>query len=249
MNAVTCQASGVRASTDRRPPARRRSPRPDRLGRLGLGHARARPGPARCVPELGQPDARRRSARAAPTCPAEADRPGPARRLVHRHRDQRGDDGPGRQAIRYRPISSPARSGRRRLTRLGSSTFISAMAVPGEHRAGQQQRRRRGAAQHQAGRQQDQGRAEHPLLAEPRLSGAATPENTPKHSTGMAASTDWLAADRCSAPCSSGKIGGRLVMAARMLMARTMIPAVSSAVPVPRTADARPSPPLSAAHP
>ena len=31
---------------------------------------------------------------------------------------------------RYSPISSPARSGIRRLTRLGSSTFISAMAAP-----------------------------------------------------------------------------------------------------------------------
>ena len=148
--------------------------------------------------------------------------------------------------IRYSPISRPARSGRRRLTRLGSSTFISAMAlpaitVPGSSRAD-------GAAPRTSSPAASRTRATPSTRSSPnaRLSGAAIPENRPKHSTGMAASTDWLAADRCSAPCSSGKIGGRLVIAARMLMARTMIPAVSSATPVPRTAERARSWPISA---
>ena len=64
----------------------------------------------------------------------------------------------------------------------------------------------------------------------PRLSGAATPENSPKQSTGTAASTAIDAEDRCSAADSSGKTGGRLVIAARRLIASTMMPTVSSAM-------------------
>ena len=61
-----------------------------------------------------------------------------------------------------------------------------------------------------------------------RLSQAAIPENTPKHSTGVAASTVMVAEDRCSLSCSSGKTGGKLVMAARRLKASAAIDTTSN---------------------
>ena len=61
-----------------------------------------------------------------------------------------------------------------------------------------------------------------------RLSGAATPENTPKASTGSAASADTAAGARCRRVDSSGNSGGRLVIAARRLNAIARTPATSS---------------------
>ena len=61
-----------------------------------------------------------------------------------------------------------------------------------------------------------------------RLAGAATGENTPKQSTGTAASAAIAPDGRCRADCSSGKTGGRLVIAARRLNASASRPATSS---------------------
>src|SRR5580692_6725030 len=63
-----------------------------------------------------------------------------------------------------------------------------------------------------------------------RLSGAATPEHTPKASTGSAASADSAALDRCRLSASSGNSGGRLVMAARKLKASATMPRTNTAV-------------------
>ena len=60
-----------------------------------------------------------------------------------------------------------------------------------------------------------------------RLSGAATPENTPKASTGNDARTEIPAGGRCRRPDSSGNSGGRLVIAARRLNAIASTPATS----------------------
>ena len=46
---------------------------------------------------------------------------------------------------------------------------------------------------------------------------AAKPETTPKQITGVAARTEIVALDRPRLPCSSGKTGGRLVIAPRRL--------------------------------
>ena len=124
-------------------------------------------------------------------------------------------------------MSSPARSGARRLTRLGSSTFSSAMAaaasaVPGNSSTpGATPRRIRPAASRPT--------APPSTCSSPnrRLSGAATPENTPKASTGSEASTDTSTGARCSRADSSGNSGGRLVIAARRLNAIAMTPATS----------------------
>src|SRR6202034_4026821 len=50
-----------------------------------------------------------------------------------------------------------------------------------------------------------------------RFSQAAKAETTPKQITGVAASSDSPAEDRCSRVCRSGNSGGRLVMAVRRL--------------------------------
>ena len=69
--------------------------------------------------------------------------------------------------IRYRPISSPASSGLRRLTRLGSSTLTSEIAPGGQDRAREQQHAGRGRAQPEPDREQCQGQDDDPLLADP----------------------------------------------------------------------------------
>ena len=61
------------------------------------------------------------------------------------------------------------------------------------------------------------------------LSDAAKPETTPKQMTGVAASTEIAAADRCRLPASSGKTGGRLVIAPRRLNPSAATPTISSA--------------------
>ena len=132
---------------------------------------------------------------------------------------------------RYRPIIRPARCGMRRLIRLAIKTFISAMAapattVPGNSSArGLKPRRTRPAASSSS--------AAHSTRSSPnrRLSGAAAPEKTPKHSTGTAASSASVEAETCSADSISGKIGGRLVIAARRLPASTRIATTNSAPP------------------
>ena len=110
---------------------------------------------------------------------------------------------------------SPARSGIRRLTRLGIKTFISAMAppattVPGySSTGGLSARSSRPAASSVSAAPSTRSS---PNL---RLSGAPVPENTPKHSTGMAASSESPAGEMCRAVASSGNSGGKLVIAAR----------------------------------
>ncbi len=125
-------------------------------------------------------------------------------------------------------MSSPARSGWRRLTRLGSSTLSRAMAAPASTVPGNSSAP--GAAPRRARPMASRTRAAPSTRSSPnrRASGDPAPETTPKHSTGMAASTACPAGDSPRAPCSSGNSGGRLVMAARMLAARARIPASSS---------------------
>ncbi len=72
-----------------------------------------------------------------------------------------------------------------------------------------------------------------------RLSRAARPETAPKHSTGVAARMVTVAEDSPSRVSSSGKTGGRLVMAARRLNASAVIDTTSSAA----SSDRRPGPP------
>ena len=61
-----------------------------------------------------------------------------------------------------------------------------------------------------------------------RASAAAKPETTPKQMTGVAARTETVAPDRPSRVCSSGKIGGRLVIAPRRLKPSAITPMTSS---------------------
>ncbi len=124
-------------------------------------------------------------------------------------------------------MSSPARSGARRLTRLGSSTLSSAMAaaasaVPGNSSTP-------GAAPRSSRPAASTASAPPSTRSSPnrRLSGAATPENTPNASTGRDARTEMAAGDRCRRADSSGNSGGRLVMAARRLNAIARTPATS----------------------
>ena len=113
------------------------------------------------------------------------------------------------------PISSPARSGQRRLTMLDSSTLRMAIAlaariVPGKSMA-------LGAAPRSSNPPVSTIRANSRIVSSPnrRFSQAANADTTPKQITGVAASSDSVADDRCSRVCRSGNSGGRLVMAVR----------------------------------
>jgi hypothetical protein len=115
------------------------------------------------------------------------------------------------------PISRPARSGQRRLIRLDSSTFITAMApavamVPGNSSM-------RGATARVTRPTATMMTAPSSTRSSParRASVAAKPETTPKQMTGVAASTEITAPDSPRLDCSSGKTGGRLVIAPRRL--------------------------------
>ena len=55
-------------------------------------------------------------------------------------------------------------------------------------------------------------------------------ETTPKQITGVAASRDSVADDRCRLVCSSGKIGGRLVIAVRRFSPAAATATTSSAI-------------------
>ena len=61
-----------------------------------------------------------------------------------------------------------------------------------------------------------------------RANAAANPETTPKQMTGVAARIETVAPDRPSRVCSSGKIGGRLVIAPRRLKPSAITPTTSS---------------------
>ena len=61
-----------------------------------------------------------------------------------------------------------------------------------------------------------------------RASAAAKPETTPKQMTGVAARTETVAVERCRVDSSSGKIGGRLVIAVRRLKPSAITPTTSS---------------------
>ena len=138
-------------------------------------------------------------------------------------------------------MSSPARAGARRLIMLDSRTFMIAIApqatmVPGNSMEP-------GSAPRSSRPADTRMSAPNSARSSPsrRLSHAASPETAPKHSTGVAASSVTVAEDRCSRVSSSGKTGGRLVMAARRLNASAAIDTTSSA-PV---SDRRRSPPRS----
>jgi len=63
-----------------------------------------------------------------------------------------------------------------------------------------------------------------------RFSHAAKAETTPKQITGVAASRDSVADDRCSVVCMSGKSGGTLVIAVRRLNPAAATATTSSAI-------------------
>ena len=63
-----------------------------------------------------------------------------------------------------------------------------------------------------------------------RFSQAAKAETTPKQITGVAASRDSVADDRCSWVCRSGKSGGRLVIAVRRLKPAAATATTSSVI-------------------
>jgi hypothetical protein len=129
-------------------------------------------------------------------------------------------------------MSMPACSGWRRLTRLGSSTFMRAIAPPASTVPGNSITA--GTAARSSSPPVSSSRAASRTRSSPclRLSGAARAENRPKHRTGVAARTATTALDRCSAAASSGKTGGRLVIDARRLTASTVMPTMSSAMPL-----------------
>ena len=114
-------------------------------------------------------------------------------------------------------MSSPARSGQRRLTMLESSTLrtaiaLAASAVPGNSMIS-------GAAPRSSRPAVSRTSATSRIASSPyrRFSQAAKAETTPKQITGVAARSDSPADDRCSWACRSGKSGGRLVIAVRRL--------------------------------
>jgi hypothetical protein len=124
---------------------------------------------------------------------------------------------PADSAVIYRPIRKPARSGQRRLIRLESRTFMTAMAplaaiVPGKSSAA-------GAAPRTIRPITRRTDAPSSTRSSParRASPAEKPETTPKQMTGVAARMETVALDRPRLPCSSGKTGGRLVIAPRRL--------------------------------
>jgi hypothetical protein len=127
------------------------------------------------------------------------------------------------------PMYSPARAGARRLIVLESRTFITAIApqatmVPGNSIE-------RGSAPRRSRPADSRMSAPNSTRSSPsrRFSQAARPETAPKHSTGVAARTVTVAGDSRSRASSSGKTGGRLVMAARRLNASAAIETTSRA--------------------
>jgi hypothetical protein len=124
---------------------------------------------------------------------------------------------PADSAVMYRPMSKPARSGQRRLIRLESRTFMTAMAplaaiVPGKSSAdGAAPRASSPATRTMLATSRT--RSSPARLARP----AAKPETTPKQITGVAARMEIVALDRPRLSWSSGKTGGRLVIAPRRL--------------------------------
>ena len=135
---------------------------------------------------------------------------------------------PADSAVMYMPIRKPARSGQRRLIRLDSRTFITAIAplariVPGNSRApGATARAMRPIVRAMIA--PSRTRSSPARLA--RM--AAKPETTPKQMTGVAASMEIVALDRPRLVWSSGKTGGRLVIAVRRLNPRASTPITSS---------------------
>src|SRR5579875_2486549 len=128
------------------------------------------------------------------------------------------------------PTSRPARLGQRRLTMLDSSTFriaieLAASTVPGNSIAA-------GTAPRSASPAVSTASATSRVRSSPnrRFSHAAIPETTPKQITGVAASSDKVADDRCSRAARSGNSGGRLVIAVRRFSPAADTATTSSAV-------------------
>src|SRR5215469_1405223 len=138
---------------------------------------------------------------------------------------------PAASISRYRPISTPARSGSRRFTRLGNSTFISAIAPPATMVPGNSNTEGLRLRISNPAASSNSAAASTRSSPNLRLSGAPKPEKTPKQRTGIAASTDKLDWEICRADCSSGKTGGSPVIAVRRLKASASTPTTSSAAP------------------
>jgi hypothetical protein len=114
------------------------------------------------------------------------------------------------------------------LIRLDSSTFITAMAAPARIVPGN-------SATDAAAARSSRPAASVIIAASStrsspsrRANAAAKPETTPKQITGVAARMEIVAPDRPSRVWSSGKIGGRLVIAPRRLKPSAITPMTSS---------------------
>ena len=149
--------------------------------------------------------------------------------------------------IRYRPISKPARSGLRRLIRLGISTFTSAIAQAARTVPGNSSTRARKTAP-EPGRQQNQRQPDHPLLAEPASEDRSEAGEHREAQHGHGGQRRLAAVESPSAWSARGKTGGRPVIAPRMLNETARMPTISSAPPAasPAVRAWRPVAPLGA---
>ncbi len=108
---------------------------------------------------------------------------------------------------------------------LGSKTFTSAIAQPATIVPGKSMTP--GAAERSPSPAASKNSARASTRSSPIFlaSMGASPENTAKLSTGIAASADLVAVDQPAAAVISGNTGGRLVIAARMLNETARMPA------------------------
>ncbi len=162
MKSITCQASACRCTASRRHGGARRA-------------ERSRPGPfdpmveiVDCVAadfQLRQPQQRRQRRRGGQ--PAEGEQQRAAAGLPERHADDRARDRADRQRGDVEADQHPRPLRPAPLDQAGQQHVHHRDGGPGEDRAGEQQGRRRGRAEHQARRQRDDRGEQHPLLAEP----------------------------------------------------------------------------------
>lgn len=136
-------------------------------------------------------------------------------------------------------MSSPARCGHRRLTMLGNSTFITAIALPASTVPGNSSVP--GNAPRSSRPVDNTASATNRTRSSPAflLSQAPAPETIPKHSTGMDASAAMANDDRPSSCCNSGKTGETLVIAPRRLNPIAVIETTSSTAAADRLAGLR----------
>ncbi len=128
------------------------------------------------------------------------------------------------------PIRNPARAGQRRLTMLDSSTLrtaiaLAASAVPGNSMIDGDTPRSSSPAVSKISATSRTRSSPQRLLIQ-----AAKAETTPKQITGVVASSESTAEDRCSRADRSGNSGGRLVIAVRRFSPAATTATTSSVV-------------------